>query len=227
VNAALTALLGYAIGTAQILFVDWWRRRRDNIRRLRLIRAELRQVHERSKGRYGWDPTTGPKSDETPFPPQVSTEYSAVVAATDFYLTDEHDDDNTQQALLNIVDGVTLLVRYHDSVSELVDQARVEQDKFKKSELLARAVATAERYDGEANRLEYMATDALRDLRRRLGLTGVSTQVTRAMRGRLPPGDNPPPIRRLDDPRLREDRGDGAEGRVTARSRAGTSWHGP
>ncbi len=36
--------------------MDWWRRRRDHVRQLRLLRAALRQIHKHSQNRFGWDP---------------------------------------------------------------------------------------------------------------------------------------------------------------------------
>lgn len=201
-NSALTAILGYAIGTAQVLFVDWWRRRRKTVRQLRLIRAELRQLQERSQGRFNRDSDRGPDSDSTPNPPRLSSQYSEVIAATDFYLTDEHDDDNTLQALINLVDGVELLRRYHADTLDLMDKAEAADAPIMQRALRNRAVETAAAYDREANRLEYMVRSAVEDTQRRLGLMGFWTQLKRTIRGRLPEGENPPLLKGQDDPRL-------------------------
>lgn len=96
-TARMTAILiGYAIATLQILLIDWVRVRWKHQRQLRYLGAELRRAREFDR-RYGLSKGKLPTSDQVPKPPALSSNYAAAVAATDFYLTDEHDDDNTQQ----------------------------------------------------------------------------------------------------------------------------------
>lgn len=202
---ALSAVLGYAIGTAQILFVDWGRNRRAHERQLRLIRAQLRQTRHRSASRFDWDPVSGPDSDSTPYPRRASSEYLAAVASADFYLTDEHDDDNMQQALFEVAEGAALLERYHADVLKLVEQLRTEDRPERRSVLRSRTIGTAKIYDKEAGRVEYIAQSALADVDRRLEEIRLPPQLRRTVSGGLPKGQNPKPLSGLDDPRLRGD----------------------
>ena len=199
---ALILVLGYAIGTAQILLIDWWGRKREHDRQQRLLRAAVRQIHERSQNLFGWNQHSGPQMAKTPNPPRISTEYSVVVAATDFYLTDEHDDDNTQQGLFSIVDGIEVLAHYRQRVDEIHEKMGGETDPTRRTELRRQCVGLAEAYDDAANRLEFMGRTALDDLERRLAMTDFKTQAARALKRRLPKGTNPPLLGGTDDPRL-------------------------
>ena len=110
-SIAISALIGYAIGTLQVLALDWFRSRSSHRRRLRVLRAELRRL-SLLREKYGWDQVTGPPHDWVPRPPVPTDAFVSLVVDTDFYLTDEHDDDNTQLALLEIVDGCDALRHY-------------------------------------------------------------------------------------------------------------------
>src|SRR5882724_10048088 len=98
------ALIGFALGSSQVLLIDWIRNRAQHRRHLRLLRTELRrlvgfQVH------WGWKHHEVPPDDSTPIPPHVTPSYLRLLQDIDFWLTDEHRDDNTQQALIDIADG--------------------------------------------------------------------------------------------------------------------------
>lgn len=67
-------LVGYAIGTAQILGLEWFRERRAHVRALRLLRAELQHV-DGFEQKYKWTHSKPPASDEVPNPPTVSSSF--------------------------------------------------------------------------------------------------------------------------------------------------------
>jgi hypothetical protein len=195
----ILAILGYAIGTAQVLFVDWAQRRREHRRQLRLLRAEFRRGREMLH-KFQWKRGVPPESDEIPYPPRVSEQFIPTVAVIDYYLTDEHDDDNAQQAHLNLIDGINQLELYHRTAMELVDKARAEQDSNLAREHLDRAVENAGQYDLATDRVGYIIDSALKDLQRRLDTSRLWPQIRRVGR-QLREGENPPPLTK-DDPRL-------------------------
>ena len=123
----IIGIAGYAIGTAQVLFVDWVQRRREHVRQLRLLRAEFRSVGE-LVAKFGWEKGVPPPSDQVPYPPRVSDQFLPTVAAMDYYLTDEHEDDNGQLAHLTLLDSINHLQDYHMKTMSLVDQAEAEED---------------------------------------------------------------------------------------------------
>ncbi len=206
IEGALVAILGYAIGTAQVLFVDWVHRHREHRRQLRLLRSEFRRARGMLQ-KFQWKKGVPPASDEIPYPPRVSEQFIPTVAVIDYYLTDEHDDDNAQQAHLNVIDGINHLELYHRTAMELVDKARAEQDNSLAREHLDRAVENATQYDLETERVEFIIDSALADLNRRLDTSRIWPQLSRIGR-RLPAGQNPPPLTK-NDPRLLREEGAG------------------
>ena len=59
---------------------------------------------------------------QIPRRPRVSPTFESTLSETDFSLTDEHLDDNTQQSLLGITDGFQVLDYYLAKWSETVHQ---------------------------------------------------------------------------------------------------------
>jgi len=108
-------------------------------------------------------------------------------------LTDEHADDNTQQALIDIADGAVLLDRYDGDVRKLLDSAKSAPTAKEKSKYLSRAVDTTQVYDKELDRWLLMVTSALSDIERRVSSARTLNQVGRAFR-RMPKGANPTPL---------------------------------
>src|SRR5262245_51933766 len=86
-SAPLWAIVGYAIGTVQVLFIDWARARTLHRSQLRLIRAELRRLAA-IHAKFAWR-DDGPGSDVVPKPPELTPTFLQAVAAADFHLTDE------------------------------------------------------------------------------------------------------------------------------------------
>jgi hypothetical protein len=107
-------------------------------------------------------------------------------------LTDEHSDDNTQQALIHIADGATVLRRYDGDVRKLLDRAKSAATPAENAEYLSRAIATAQIYDKELDRWLLMVTSALSDIERRL--RSARTLIKWAERlEKMPKATNPAP----------------------------------
>jgi len=182
---------GFALGSLQSLFLDWVRGRTQHKRHLRQWRAELRRLAA-YRQRFNWTMAEGPPNDEIPNPPRITGSYPRLLQDTDFWATDEHRDDNTQQALIDIADGAAILERYSADVHRLVDQmnAAGPQEKRKYGE---RAIGTSQVYDRELARWHIMIDSALKDIERRLGSARIVRQIGRALRP-MPKGTNPPAL---------------------------------
>jgi len=192
------ALIGFALGSSQVLLIDWIRSRAQHRRQLRLLRAELRRLsgfHQH----WGLKHNTPPADDTTPNPPRITVSYQRLLQELDFWLTDEHSDDNTQQGLIDIADGAAVLERYDADVRRLLDNAKTAQAQPEKAKLLKRGIDTAQVHDKELDRWQLMVASAVSDVERRLRSAGTLHQVGRSLR-RMPPGSNPPglpPIKHL------------------------------
>jgi len=198
-TAPFSALIGYAIGTAQILILDWFRSRLAHRRQLRLLRAELRRASEfREKFQLREDEPDEP--DKVPRPASLSPRFIDTVAAVDFWLTDEHRDDNSQQAFLTVADGLSSLAEVHTRFTKELDASHASDDKEKQREHREWAIRHADEYDREHDTVHFIIHDALRDLDRRLALSRFWPQAWRLLRP-MPKGVNPPSLTR-DDPRL-------------------------
>ncbi len=186
------ALVGYALGSAQVLFIDWLRDRTQHRRQLRLLRSELRRLAGFTR-KYGWTPGHPPADDTTPNPPRVTPSYLGLLQHTDFWLTDEHSDDNTQQGLIDIADGAAVLERYVADVRGLLDSMRSATTTKDKAKYAKRAQETAVVYDRELDRWLVIVHSALDDVQRRLVEAKLRRQLWRALRP-MPTGTNPPAL---------------------------------
>ena len=184
------ALAGFALGSLQSLLLDWVRARSQHMRQLRLWRSELRRLSGYRR-HFQWA-RTGPQSDTIPNPPRITSSYLRLLQETDFWLTDEHRDDNTQQGLIDIADGAAILERYAADVHGLIDHMRSGPDQEKQT-FAERAFETATIYDRELDRWHVMVGSALGDVDRRLRLATIGRQLVRALRP-MPKGTNPPPL---------------------------------
>jgi hypothetical protein len=185
------ALGGFALGSAQSLFLDWLRARSQHRRQLRLWRSEFRRLAA-YRAKFGWSMTDGPPSDTIPNPPRITSSYQRLLQETDFWLTDEHRDDNTQQALIDIADGAVVLERYATDVLRLVDQMNAASGDQKRK-YGRRAIETSQIYDREIARWCLMVDSAVVDIARRLESAGLVRQIGRSLRP-MPTGQNPPPL---------------------------------
>ena len=186
------ALVGFALGSSQVLLIDWIRSRSQHRRQLRLLRAEIRRLSAFHQ-HWGWQHGVVPATDTTPNPPRITGSYQRLLQEIDFWLTDEHSDDNTQQALIDVADGASVLERYDGDVRKLFDSVKSAPTPKEKAKYLSRAVDTAQIYDKELDRWFLMVRSALSDVERRLGSARTLNQVGRALR-RMPRGTNPAPL---------------------------------
>jgi hypothetical protein len=191
------ALGGFALGSAQSLFLDWLRARSQHRRQLRLWRSEFRRLAG-YRTKFRWSVADGPPNDSLPNPPRITSSYQRLLQETDFWLTDEHRDDNTQQALIDIADGALVLERYAADVLRLVDQMNAASGDEKKK-YGRRAIETSQVYDKELDRWCLMVESALTDIRRRLKLAGLLRQIGRSLRP-MPKGENPPSLPPISHP---------------------------
>ncbi len=200
IGAAIGAVIGYAVGSLQVLVLDWVRKRTKHKTQLRLLRAELCRLAEFQIG-FSWSKVTGPPDDQLPRPPEQTPNFLKLVGEIDFYLTDEHHDDNSQLALLNIVDGCQVLAYYHKKIEECLAEIRARSGPAVRKSW-ERALDYSESYDKELARLQVIIRSALDDTERRLRVVKLWHQAARRPMGELPPGKNPPPLTR-DDPRVK------------------------
>jgi hypothetical protein len=182
---------GFVLGSFQSLLLDWSRNRSLHRGQLRLWRNELRRLSE-YRQKFGWIVAEGPSSDEIPNPPRITTSYQRLLQETDFWLTDEHSDDNTQQGLIDIADGAAVLERYATDVLRLVDQMSVASPEQEKK-YGGRAIETSQVYDRELDRWHVMVSSALSDVEQRLRVAAFQRQLLRMLRP-MPKGENPPPL---------------------------------
>ena len=190
--AIITALAGYAIGTIQIIGLDWARARRRHAQELRLLRAELLRARIR-ESKFGWTVGDVPADDLVPEPPTVTEVFPSTVSRIDFSLTDEFEGDNTQEALLHLLDGLDQLRRYRDGALESVDQAGDGSDPERKRRSVERAYGYARKYDEVLDRVLFHIDSACEDVERRLHEATLRRQLPRVWR-ELPSGTAPPPI---------------------------------
>jgi hypothetical protein len=142
-----------------------------------------------------------------PIPPRVSPKFYDLVTSIDFYLTDEHSDDNTQLGLLVLADGCALLEHYQKRVFDLGTRLNQTPSPEDSVDLQAEMVELANAYDRELDVTLFTARDALRDVNRRLAEVRFWRQINRPI-GELPQGKNPTPIS-AGDPRLAAEQTEG------------------
>ena len=143
--------------------------------------------------RFNWTLQHGVPDDFVPNPPRVTASYERLLQDIDFWLTDEHSDDNTLQALIDIADGSLLLQRYSTDVHRLTDEMRAAKEPKLKSKLMIRVIETSQAYDRELERWLIMVKSAVADVGRRLDIARLTKQIARSFR-RMPTGTNPPPL---------------------------------
>src|SRR6266487_388199 len=139
------ALIGFALGSSQVLLIDWIRARSQHRRQLRLLRAEVRRLSGFQR-HWGLQHRVVPADDATPNPPRITASYQRLLQDLDFWLTDEHSDDNTQQGLIDIADGAAVLERYDADVRGLLGSLRSATTPKEKAKYAKRAQETAVEY---------------------------------------------------------------------------------
>lgn len=196
-SGGLLAILGYAIGTAQILFVDWFRSNAAHRRHLRALRSELRRLSGYST-RWNLEHGVVPESDATPNVPTITAGYTRLLQDLDFLKTDTHIDDNTQQGLMDIADGAALLQRYDAAVRQHLDESAAASETASKAKMLERTVEYGKEYDAELDRWRTMVGSALIDVEHRLRLARSWPQLVRLLQapGKGPNPPSLPPVQR-------------------------------
>ena len=198
-NGILPALAGYAIGTAQILILDWFRARWAHARQLRLLRAELRRIAV-FKAKFGLRLDRPPERDQLPRPASMLPAFLSTVSAMDFWITDEHRDDNSQEGFLGAADGFAALGETHARAMKELDAIRSTDAPALKKEHLERLVAFGADYDEKVDYMQYLVSESLRDIDRRLKTVRWWRQLLR-LATPMPRGSNPPPLQPK-DPRV-------------------------
>ncbi len=193
-------LWGYAIGTTQIVFLEWLRNRAAHRRALRLLRAELLRLQTFST-KYAWTVGGVPGSDVLPRPPSASATFQPLLAALDWRLTDSIEDDQSALAMITIGDLCELLQQYHADIAINLEKART--GTLPESRVhLDRAVETSQVYDRTGDDFQFVIAEAIREVEERLDRARTLPQLLRLVR-RLPAGENPPPVV-ANDPRVLE-----------------------
>jgi hypothetical protein len=193
--AGVEAIIGYAVGTFQVLFVDWWRRIAAHRRQLTLLQSELRRLRT-YEAQFRWKDGLPPVDERLPAAPQPTELFVKTVGEIEWRMTDEHSQDNTQQSLLHIVDGCAMLKYYVDKSLEIVDRAPF-ADAKDKERLRKKGAGYAAEYDQRIDEILFLIDDALRDIGRRIELADFGRQMERAF-GQLPAGANPKPLQEND-----------------------------
>ena len=187
--AIITALVGYAIGTAQVLLIDWFRSRRLHSTQLRVIRAELQRALGLSK-KFNWD-ERGPKDGYIPNPPTVSSKYADLVTSIDFLLTDKHEDDTTQVGLLVVLDACKALGDIITKFQQIRAQIPAGPDELGKARLRDKAKVYVVEYNRKHDKLMSYLRIVIDDVNRRLKEVKFGKQLKRQFR-RLPPAPKSP-----------------------------------
>jgi hypothetical protein len=196
----LEAVFGYAIGTIQILLVDWWRKVAAHRRQLRLLRSELIRLSKFSHA-FNWIDGLPPEDDSTPLPPSPSELFVHTIGEMDFALTDEHSTDNFQESLLHLVDGCNVLGQYRAQIFALMEKSPGGHIEVKER-FVEDTPRLAAAYDRQLVKVLFQVDGSIREVDRRLELLTVSEQFSRAFAD-LPRGTNPPDVSDS-DPRLEE-----------------------
>ena len=187
----LAALAGFVLGSIQGLTLEWMKDRTRHRRQLLHWRAELRRLRGFNT-EFKWTLEAGAPSDTLPNAPRMTQSYRRLLEETDFWLTDEHDDDNTRQGLIDIEDGAHVLARYDADARALVDRMNNAPEE-KRREYGERAIRTTHAYDRELQRWLRIVASAEDDVQRRLPVAKLLPQLRRLI-NLTPKGTNPPPI---------------------------------
>ena len=189
-TAIFAAILAYATGTGQILLIEWWRRRQTHRRQITALRWEMRRVLAYDK-RFDWPDDLTIPDRPNPRSPRTSELYLKILGEIDLALTDEIEDDNSYLSLTNITDNCLGLQEALDEIEKFPPPPAAENPAQQMERFLTLRGLTKQ-YDRRLEILRTTATDAIRDLDRRLDETRFRPQVRRTLQRKLPPGHNPP-----------------------------------
>lgn len=195
-------LFGYVLGTMQVVIIDWWNRRTEHRRQLRALRAELRRISTFDARFDISDDGLRIESDYIPNVPVVNPRFLDLAMEMDFRLSDEHEDDNAQEGILDISTGCEFLQHHANEVRRRLELLKQTEDESRKKELRDEMVSLATHFNKHKDIQDATVESALSDVTRRMKEIRLWRQLNRPL-GKLPKGVNPPPLR-PGDPRLRQ-----------------------
>lgn len=176
----LTLLIGYAIGTAQIVVIEWIRRRVRHRSDLRVLLAELRRTRAYD-GTFQIDQPGSADKQTMPRPPTVSSRFADFVTQTELHLTDPSEEARTQEALLGVLDACVMFqgicARFEATASEL----RRTTDPVYQSELAVNLRGMASDYDRRLVGFMKVLDTVLRDVQDRLRDASTWRQLNRLL----------------------------------------------
>jgi hypothetical protein len=176
-------LVGYAIGTLQVLAVEWVRRVTRHRSDLRVLRAELRRAASYDS-RFAIDDVRPADKTTAPRPPRASPRFADFVTQTAFHLTDKFRDGPTQEALLGVLDACAMfqetLDRWHQIAAEFRQATLPEQ-----ASLLTDLKGTARDYDRRLDQFLPVVQNLIADIDERLVQATLWRQLNRPL-GKLP-----------------------------------------
>ena len=176
----IVLLIGYAIGTAQILAIEWFRQRSRHRSDLRVLRAELRRAASYDV-RFAIDDASALDRRTAPRPPNVSSRFGDFVTQTAFHLTDLHDDVRTQEALLGILDACAMFRSTLDGFDARAAELRRTDAPARRSELLEDLRGFARDYDRRLEAFLPLLDTLIADVDERLQLASTWRQLNRPL----------------------------------------------
>ena len=177
-------LIGYAVGTIQILVVEWWRSVRHHRLHLRLLISDLRGVR-RNNNRASIEAFC---EGTTPVPPSVSAIFKETIGVADFSLSDQfRDGDNIQEALLSIGPNLDQLERGVGEMRLGIEVHEEETPAIDSPEIIARLSEMATQYNKSLDAMQDMVDDMIEHLEVRLADMSLWRQINRLI-WKLPEG---------------------------------------
>jgi hypothetical protein len=170
---------GYAIGTAQIVGIDWWREIRAHRRQLRLLRAILKGAMQ-FNGRFS---PVFPSAGRRPKAPTFGPRYHDTVTSVDFALTG-HYKDGTLENLITWESTCDELRLLNEKACDRLDELDKPGSPLTISEQWAAAERAAKLYNETLDELRRFCDYTIGEMDRRLALATLRAQFSRGVRRR-------------------------------------------
>jgi len=177
-QAALSVILGYALGTLQVLLLDWFQRRRRHRTDLRTIRSELRRASTFAR-RFDWNQSGAAPEPIIPRAPNVSATFEQTVTTAEFVLTDPSDDSSLQEVLLTISDSCRALDEYLARIRATVAEFREAEDPAQREQVRSDLHEMSAWYDQKLDPVQALIRSALENVERRLQEATMTRQLRR------------------------------------------------
>lgn len=179
--AALSAILGYALGTFQVLLLDWFQRRRRHRTDLRTLRSELRRTSTFAR-RFDWDQPGAAPEPIIPRAPNVSATFEQTVTSTEFVLTDPSSDSNLQEVLLTISDNCRALDEYLARIRARIVEFRETEDPTQREQIRRDLHEMSAWYDLRLDPVQELIRSTLENIELRLQEATMTRQLKRLIR---------------------------------------------